>query len=290
MASDEVDRMNWTPELTKFIIDKVLEDKNATGKKGGNLTKSTCNKIVAALKNEKRVHVTNKQVKNRWDYLKKKYEIWSRMFKKPGRGYNPVTNTFDWPDEVWDEYLKANPDARQFRNAGLQFANELRALFDDVVATGEMGWGPSKEGMPEDVVGSSNNTPAEGISQVAVGLDLDVPITPLAQMPLLQEENPRTKPVEKRRKKDEDVDIRAELQAFLDTMSTQDGPSIEQCNKILDERTSLTEEDDLYAAALAVFCENKHYREQWVKMELKPENLKLKWLTMLAKKHGYISA
>ena len=49
--------------------------------------------------------------------------------------------------------LQTNPDARQFRYGGLQYADELKFLFFDIRATGNMSWSPSKEGLHSDGFG-----------------------------------------------------------------------------------------------------------------------------------------
>ena len=54
--------------------------------------------------------------------------------------------------------LQANLEAKQFRYGGLQYANELKSLFEGVRATGNFSWGPSKEGLPTDGVGSRPGT------------------------------------------------------------------------------------------------------------------------------------
>lgn len=48
-----------------------------------------------------------KQIKNDWVYIKKKkYSTWIKMTKVTGHCYNPVTQTFDWSDERWEEYIR----------------------------------------------------------------------------------------------------------------------------------------------------------------------------------------
>ena len=47
-----------------------------------------------------------KQIKNGWEYMKKQYSTWIKMTIVTRHGYNPITQTFDWLDERWEEYLK----------------------------------------------------------------------------------------------------------------------------------------------------------------------------------------
>lgn len=72
------------------------------------------------------------------------------------------------------------------------------------------------------------------------------------------------------------------------TSDMADEPSINKCNQKLDEIRSLRMDDPLYVAACIIFCESKSYREQWMLLSVKPEEVRLAWLRMLAKKLGFI--
>ncbi|KAH7863806.1 hypothetical protein Vadar_022225 [Vaccinium darrowii] len=151
MASGDGGRANWKdPELYKLFIDLCLKESTENGKNGGSLKKESWDRVRVALNKEKNVNLSQKQLKNQWEYLKSKYGEWSKIISKTGNGYDPVTNTVNWSTEEWSEYIQANPNAKQFRYTGLQYANELKALFDGVRATGRFSWGPSKEGFPAD--------------------------------------------------------------------------------------------------------------------------------------------
>ena len=151
---------------------------------------------------------------------------------------------------------QANPDAKQFRYNGLQYANELKVLFDGFRATGKNSWGPSKEGLPTDMIGSQSQTP--------INLDFESVEIPSSPKDVTKQDN-------KRQKKSKHSDLDEQLFEALKTLQNADGPSIEECNRILDEMQLFEMSDPLYSVACSVFCESKAHREQWMLLRQKPK-------------------
>ena len=97
-----------------------------------------------------------------------------------------------------------------------------------------------------------------------------------------------TLPKRKYQKKNNEGDLDEKLLAVLNTLEQSDGPSIEECNKKLDEIAPLPMDDPLYIAASSIFCESKAYREQWMMFSQKPEAVRIAWIQMNAKKLGLL--
>ncbi|KAH7862736.1 hypothetical protein Vadar_008726 [Vaccinium darrowii] len=116
--------------------------------------------------------------------------------------------------------LQANPNAKQFRFTGLQYVIELKALLDGVRAMGRFSFGPSKEGFPADGISSQ--------SQAYIDLDtgsLETPSSP----------NDSAKPDNKWKRKKKSNELDTQLLEALQTLQNFDGPTIKECNRILDE-------------------------------------------------------
>ncbi|KAF7143180.1 hypothetical protein RHSIM_Rhsim05G0210200 [Rhododendron simsii] len=223
MASGDGGRANWKdPELYKLFIDLCLKESTENGKNGGSLKKESWDRILIALNKEKGLNLTQKQVKNQWDFLKSKYGEWSKIVSKTGNGYDPVTNTVNWSTEEWSEYIQANTNAKQFRYTGLQYSNELKALFDGVRATGRFSWGPSKEGFPTD--GTQSQSPTY------INLDIGSLETPSSPNGDVEKHGNKR---QKKNKSSDDLD--KQLLEALHTLQSSDGPTLEECNRILDE-------------------------------------------------------
>ncbi|KAG6508644.1 hypothetical protein ZIOFF_034024 [Zingiber officinale] len=135
-------RANWKdPEILKTFLDACIEESTSGNRSGSSFKKRSWDLIGNLMKEKKGLDLTQKQLKNQLDYLKRKYNIWERIVNKTGNGYDPISNTVSWTSEEWDDYTKIYPDAKQFRYAGLQFADEMKSLFDGITATGKDAWG-----------------------------------------------------------------------------------------------------------------------------------------------------
>ncbi|KAF6151214.1 hypothetical protein GIB67_037422 [Kingdonia uniflora] len=76
------------------------------------------------LNNMQNFHVLkHKELKNQWDYLKKQWQVWRGLINRTGHGYGPLSGTFDWPEEVWENII-AHKDL-------------LEKLFEGLSATGD---------------------------------------------------------------------------------------------------------------------------------------------------------
>lgn len=170
--------------------------------------------------------------------------------------------------------LQANPNAKQFRYTGLQYSNELKALFDGVSATGKFSWGPSKEGVPLD--------DSQSKSQTYINLDTGTLETPSSPNDDLE------KPCNKRQKKNKSDDLDNQLLEALHTLQSSDGPTVEECNNILDEMQLFDMSDPLYIVACTIFCESKAHREQWKQLRQKPEVVRKSWIELNGKKLGLL--
>ncbi|KAI8555191.1 hypothetical protein RHMOL_Rhmol05G0155700 [Rhododendron molle] len=171
--------------------------------------------------------------------------------------------------------LQANPNAKQFRYTGLQYSNELKALFDGVRATGRFSWGPSKEGFPTDGTQSQ--------SQTYINLDigsLEAPSSPNGDWE--KHGNKR----QKKNKSSDDLD--KQLFEALHTLQSSDGPTLEECNHIMDEMQLFTKSVNKPIVACSIFCESKAYREQWMILHQKPEVVRKSWIELNGKKLGLL--
>ncbi|KAK1402045.1 hypothetical protein POM88_001650 [Heracleum sosnowskyi] len=56
-------------------------------------------------------------MRNRYDYLRNRYVAWCQLKSKTGNHYNPVTNSFNFIEEEWDQLCKSNaPNAQSAFN------------------------------------------------------------------------------------------------------------------------------------------------------------------------------
>ncbi|KAJ8650411.1 hypothetical protein MRB53_003434 [Persea americana] len=87
-----------------------------------------------------------------WDIMKKQYAAWKKLLNQKGIGYNEDTHIVTMEPERWEEYLKANPDAKVFCKKPLQFPKEIAIIFGGTMATGEVAWTPAFGTIPDDML------------------------------------------------------------------------------------------------------------------------------------------
>ncbi|KAF6144158.1 hypothetical protein GIB67_004831 [Kingdonia uniflora] len=134
-----------------------------------------------------------KELKNQWDYMKKQWQVWRGLINRTGHGYDLVSGTFDWPDEVWKNIIAVNSEARKYKTAPLQHRDLLKKLFEGLSATGDFAWSsgmtsvpPSTQQteyvpLPDDTNVDETQVPHAGVDYPWEGEAIpsyDVPISP----------------------------------------------------------------------------------------------------------------
>ncbi|PPS01184.1 hypothetical protein GOBAR_AA19479 [Gossypium barbadense] len=103
---------------------------------------------------------SQRQLKNRWDALKKEWKAWKKLKgEDTGLGWNPIKRTVDTSDDWWESRLKVVPEAQKFRTSGIdpEFEGKLDQMFMGIVATGDKAWTPSSGTLRSDFFEDVNN-------------------------------------------------------------------------------------------------------------------------------------
>ncbi|KAF6161383.1 hypothetical protein GIB67_009262 [Kingdonia uniflora] len=51
--------------------------------------------------------------------MKKKWQVLRGLINQTGHGYDPVSGTFDWPEDVWENINAVNSEAKKYKTAPL---------------------------------------------------------------------------------------------------------------------------------------------------------------------------
>ncbi|KAF6146838.1 hypothetical protein GIB67_018491, partial [Kingdonia uniflora] len=89
-----------------------------------------------------------KELKNQWYYLKKQWQVWRGLINWTGYGYDPVSGTFEWSEEVWENIIVVNSEARKYKTVPLQHRDLLEKLFEGLSATRDLVWSLGMESVP----------------------------------------------------------------------------------------------------------------------------------------------
>ncbi|PPR99318.1 hypothetical protein GOBAR_AA21361 [Gossypium barbadense] len=104
--------------------------------------------------------LSQRQLKNRWDALKKEWKAWKKLKgEDTGLEWNPIKRTVDASDDWWESRLKVVPEAQKFRTSGIdpEFEGKLDQMFMGIVATGDKAWAHSSGTLHSDIFEYVNN-------------------------------------------------------------------------------------------------------------------------------------
>ncbi|XP_028753440.1 L10-interacting MYB domain-containing protein-like [Neltuma alba] len=163
---NEKAKASWDPYTTKILIDVCAEQIVHKEHQGTSFTRSSWNKITESFQERSGKMYDRKQLKNRFDILRKDWKLWEKLMSgETGIGYDATTNRVLASDEWWQRKLMVDPNFKKFRHQGLMFASDLMKIFKDVVASGEYMYKPSAS-QPQPAFAPQPNTKEEDVYRV----------------------------------------------------------------------------------------------------------------------------
>ncbi|KAL8102018.1 hypothetical protein AgCh_033791 [Apium graveolens] len=223
--------------------------------------------------------VDQRQMRNRYDYLRNRYAAWCSLKAKTGNHYDPTTNSFNFTEQEWIQHIQANKHVATLRTTSLIFPDLCRSLFDGAAATGVSGWGPSSKknrstdlndnleilgaddihsqsqaNSPFSGTHSNSNTTFQGTTQSNVSDTHD------------EGERPKKK-AKSSSKPSKSSQLEDKMASALDLMiQNNSGPSLQECKEKLN-KIGWESNNPLRQMALGIFCESATYRTQWMLLE-----------------------
>ncbi|KAF9623113.1 hypothetical protein IFM89_037515 [Coptis chinensis] len=104
-------RANWNDNLDVIFSDAMVKETLDGNVTQNGFTKVSWNNILKDFNEQSQCDYNMDQVRNRLNNLKLKYKVAKALTILSGFGCDPTTCVFIASSAVWDEYLKAHPDA-----------------------------------------------------------------------------------------------------------------------------------------------------------------------------------
>nr|XP_016490144.1 PREDICTED: uncharacterized protein LOC107809950 [Nicotiana tabacum] len=269
-------------DVVKTFLESCIQEISLNGRLGSSLKADSWNKVKLVLETSHGFSVTQKQIKNHFDYLKEKYQAWLRKTKKTDNIYDPATNSILMSNSEWDKYIQAHPKAKALKTSSLPFPDLYTKLFEGSIAIEIHGWSPSctylLPGVSfiyttigvdtldsiEDLVGNKNDgAPNDYPSQSSIPIE--------------------KKPLGRKKFASSQLDTEEKMSIALELLVKKyNGPDIEECMEKLEE---LGWEEPLYSATVSIFCEGDSYRKTWMNI-IKVDKLE-NWIKAMGKKWGF---
>ncbi|XP_052483102.1 L10-interacting MYB domain-containing protein [Gossypium raimondii] len=156
-VSGEKVKAMWDKRLTEIICDICIKEILKGNRPGTHFTKDGWLKIMTNFEKETGKGFSQRQLKNKWNALKKWKACKKLKGEDTGLGWNPIKRTVDASDDWWESRLQVVPEAQKFRTLGIdpEFEGKLDQMFMGIVTTGDKAWAPSSvkvlDNMSEEV-------------------------------------------------------------------------------------------------------------------------------------------
>ncbi|KAF6167143.1 hypothetical protein GIB67_029781 [Kingdonia uniflora] len=127
--------------------------------------------------------------------MKKQWQVWRGLINRTGHGYDPVSSTFDWTEDVWENIIALDSEAKKYKTAPLQHRDLLEKLFDGLSAIENFVWSSGMESrpstqqkeyvpLPDDINVNDTQFPQSRVDytwESDIIPSYDVPISPVSQ-------------------------------------------------------------------------------------------------------------
>ncbi|OMP12108.1 hypothetical protein COLO4_03464 [Corchorus olitorius] len=146
----------WDRRLTIIFCDLCIKEISNGNRLGTHFKREGWLRLVSKFEKDVGVFYSQKQLKNRWDLLKKEWKLWKRLLGTCTElKWDPIKKTIDASDDWWDERLKVVPDASKFKLGGIdpKLEGKLHQMFNGTVATANNAWAPFSGIQPIDLAG-----------------------------------------------------------------------------------------------------------------------------------------
>ncbi|XP_042513172.1 uncharacterized protein At2g29880-like [Macadamia integrifolia] len=121
--------------LANALVQQILQGK--TTKNG--FSKKTWSLIRTGFNRKTGCNYTHRQIRNRKGALKMQYKVVKQLLGHPGFKWDETQHMVTAEDAVWDDYLKANPDAEKFRMLRFPAYDQFSIISGDVGAKLRLG-------------------------------------------------------------------------------------------------------------------------------------------------------
>ncbi|XP_024467006.2 L10-interacting MYB domain-containing protein isoform X3 [Populus trichocarpa] len=110
----------WSRRSTHIFFDICIQAVQMGLRPGTHFSKHGWRYVIGQFEKESGQSFTKKQLKNKWDGIKKDWKIWKSLLGQENElGWDPNKQTVAASDDWWDEKIKAMPAAEKFRNSAV---------------------------------------------------------------------------------------------------------------------------------------------------------------------------
>ncbi|KAI3861340.1 hypothetical protein MKW92_022514 [Papaver armeniacum] len=129
-------RVSWTPSKDRYFID-LMKDQILHGNKiGRTFTKDVWMHMIALFSEKIGAQYDKDALYNRFKTLRKQYLCVKGLLGHGGFEWDKTLHMVKADAHVWDDYVKAHPDARQYRVRSVPYYKDLCMIYGDTYISG----------------------------------------------------------------------------------------------------------------------------------------------------------
>lgn len=129
-------KVDWTDANKRHFVAAMVTEASKGNFVDNGFKKQSWQAIQADFNSNSGCKYDKQQLHSHYGVLKKKYNIYKALKDNSGFGVDPNNGGPTAADDVWLAYLKAHPDASQFRGKPFLLFEDLDSIFTGKVATG----------------------------------------------------------------------------------------------------------------------------------------------------------
>ncbi|KAJ0972408.1 hypothetical protein J5N97_020367 [Dioscorea zingiberensis] len=149
VACENISKARWDDTNTELFLKICVEEVQAGNRPHTHFTKEGWKNVVSKFVVRTGLSYNYKQLKNKWDSLKKEFSLWAKLVEhQTGLGWDSTKRTVLASDEWWER--------KGQRNEGPKFLDLMEICFKDVVATGYMALVPYADPSTDNKVSNQN--------------------------------------------------------------------------------------------------------------------------------------
>ncbi|KAG8389531.1 hypothetical protein BUALT_Bualt02G0239000 [Buddleja alternifolia] len=125
-------RTYWQPPMDRYFIDLMIDQVNKGNQFDGLLRKQAWKEMIASFNSKFGFDYEVDILKNRYKTLRKQYNIIKNLLELDGFSWDGARQVVIADDCVWQDYIKAHTDARQYMTRPVPYFEDLCLIFREL--------------------------------------------------------------------------------------------------------------------------------------------------------------
>ncbi|XP_077252146.1 L10-interacting MYB domain-containing protein-like [Tasmannia lanceolata] len=145
----------WTFGMDRFLAELLVEQTHLRRRSDNGFLKVAWTTVEAKMNSRFKSNITRNHCKNRLRTWNKQYQIVKSLLNHGGFRWDDASSMVVADENVWEDYIKVHPDAKQFRRKSLPNYNELCII----IGENQIGGIGGNKARTSNKVETDDNTP-----------------------------------------------------------------------------------------------------------------------------------